>query len=95
MRMVVIDGAKMPTKAAAHKYLAERLTLPEYYGKNLDALYDVLTAETEIPTCLIIYRREALEESLGRYGAALLDTIWDAAQENPNLQAVFDGDEGF
>lgn len=26
-----------------HEYLAERLPLPEYYGKNLDALYDFLT----------------------------------------------------
>ena len=41
----------MVDRPAAHAHLAERLDLPSYYGRNLDALYDVLTeigADTEI-----------------------------------------------
>ncbi|MDE7242604.1 MAG: barstar family protein [Oscillospiraceae bacterium] len=83
----------MPTKEAAHTYLAEKLSFPAYYGRNLDALYDVLSAETEVPVCLVIYRREELEKSLGAYGALLLETIRDAVRTNPNLQVVYDGDE--
>ena len=30
-------------KQRGHDYLAEALNLPDYYGKNLDALYDCLT----------------------------------------------------
>ncbi len=29
--------------------LGEQLELPEYFGKNLDALYDYLTGEAELP----------------------------------------------
>ena len=29
--------------------LKEKLTLPEYFGDNLDALYDVITGELEMP----------------------------------------------
>jgi len=94
MRTIVLDGGLMPTREAAHAYLAERLGLPKYYGNNLDALSDVLCAEIGLPTRLVVYQREALEESLGAYGAALLDVIRDADNENPYLQVVFDGEDG-
>lgn len=83
----------MPDKKTAHEYLAARLSLPEYYGKNLDALYDVLSTDAGVPTRLVIYRRGALEEALGSYGVSLLDVMRDAARESPDLQVVFDGDE--
>lgn len=48
----VLDARKMPTRDEAHEYLKMILELPEYYGKNLDALYDCLcdmeNAEIEI-----------------------------------------------
>lgn len=39
----VLDAMKMKTKTEAHPYLKEMLELPEYYGGNLDALYDCLS----------------------------------------------------
>ena len=40
---VVLDAMKMQTREEAHAYLKEELDLPEYYGGNLDALYDCLS----------------------------------------------------
>ena len=40
---VRLDGRYLEEPDAAHVYLAEKLDLPEYYGGNLDALYDCLT----------------------------------------------------
>ena len=40
---VVLDAEKMQTREAAHAHLKEMLELPEYYGRNLDALYDCLS----------------------------------------------------
>ena len=48
---IILEGKAMVDRSAAHAHLAERLDLPSYYGRNLDALYDVLTeigADTEI-----------------------------------------------
>lgn len=39
----VLDGAALPTCAAFHTRVAEELMFPDYYGRNLDALYDCLT----------------------------------------------------
>lgn len=48
----VLNAKEMQTREEAHEYLKEILELPEYYGKNLDALYDCLSdmedAEVEI-----------------------------------------------
>lgn len=92
MKTIVLDGARMPTKEAAHAYLAERLMLPGYYGGNLDALYDCLTERGEA-TLLVLYRGEQMAATLGDYAHALTDTLREAAGENPRLTFAIDGDE--
>ncbi len=89
MRTIVLDGAMMPDREAAHAYLARRLALPEWYGRNLDALYDLLTQPMEA-TRLVVYRRETLEAALGPYAQALLAALADAAGANPDLDVAFD-----
>ena len=44
----VLDAAKMKTKTEAHPYLKEVLQLQDYYGGNLDALYDCLSEMEDI-----------------------------------------------
>lgn len=82
---VTLDGRKMTDKETAHEYLQEKFEFPEYYGCNLDALYDCLL-EIEEETNLQILYADELKENLGEYAEALLETIQDAAVENPNLQ---------
>lgn len=44
----IIDTLKLSEKVSAHKYLKELFAFPEYYGNNLDSLYDCLTERTNI-----------------------------------------------
>lgn len=85
MQKVILDGRNMTDKAATQEYLKEQFRFPEYYGRNLDALYDCLT-EIEVETEIQIEHKKQIAEYLGDYVEALVDTIRDAAQENPNLQ---------
>ena len=39
----VLDARKMQTQEETHEYLKKMLEFPEYYGGNLDALYDCLS----------------------------------------------------
>ena len=39
---IVLDAKRFKGRTRAHAYLKEALRLPDYYGKNLDALYDCL-----------------------------------------------------
>lgn len=80
---VILDCTLLTDKATAHPYLKEQFSFPDYYGCNLDALYDCLM---ELSDCQIILQNPASLYEEGTYGAALLATLRDAADDNPNLE---------
>ena len=84
MSTIVIDGRRMKDRALAHEYLAKKLGAPPSYGKNLDALHDLLTSRAEGTRVLIRYPA-SVEKNLGDYGKALLRVFRDAAGENEQL----------
>ena len=43
MKQITLDGNILADIAQVHDYIKEMLDFPEYYGKNLDALFDCLT----------------------------------------------------
>jgi ribonuclease inhibitor len=77
-----LDGTSMREREAAHTYLQEMLGFPDWYGKNLDALYDLLTEQTE-DTMIFISDADAADE-------AILETFTDAMEENPALTVIFE-----
>ncbi len=54
----VLDASRMQTRKEVHDYLKEVLNLPDYYGKNLDALYDCVY-DMDKPEIEIINMTEA------------------------------------
>lgn len=85
MRIIKLELEKMSSLPVLHKYLHQALELPEYYGANLDALYDCLCEISE-PTKLIISSKVDSSEFLGWYGKQLLSALKDAAAENEALE---------
>ena len=69
-----LDGELI--KKDGHDYIAEALDFPDYYGKNLDALYDCLT---EIEADIVIVNAAAVDKDI-------IDTFKDAAAENDFLE---------
>ena len=43
MKRVKIQGKKISNEKELHKFLKKELGFPDYYGENLDALWDCLT----------------------------------------------------
>jgi len=83
--VVVIDGSKMKDKISLHAYLKEQCKFPEYYGNNLDALYDVLT-DREEPLEIRLENVQELKEILCGYGEAFIETLQDAAAASKNFK---------
>lgn len=86
MRME-LDCRQMTDKQAAHAYLKQELSFPEYYGNNLDALFDVLTERSQ-QTELVLKNWRELSAQLGSYGVSLLETLRQASEENPDLEVT-------
>ena len=84
---ILLDGKAMTDRISAHTHLAEMLDLPTYYGRNLDALYDMLMELGE-DTQIILVDPAAVVDNLGKYGEALLSTLQEAAEENSNLTII-------
>ena len=77
---VFLDALEMTERTKAHDHLTAQLQLPEYYGRNLDALYDILT-ERSTPLYITLLNKEFLDA----YGLLILQTILDAASHNPRI----------
>lgn len=84
MTEIRLNGARMSDREAAHEYIKNKLQLPDYYGRNLDALWDLLSTDLS-PQKITIIRPEMIIQNLGTYGEALLDTFREAAEENEFL----------
>lgn len=85
---VVLDAKEMLEKEAAHAYLQEKLNFPEYYGGNLDALYDCLTELNDIE--IVIINKNAGGEYFGR----ICKVLKCACEDNKKLQMFFEDQEG-
>lgn len=77
-----LDARRMGRRQV-HDYLAQTLPLPDWYGRNLDALYDCLT-EWEDVTLLITHTEQAPVSF-----RPVRRVLSDAAEENPGLEVDF------
>lgn len=71
---MILDGELISKQG--HDYIMDALNLPDYYGKNLDALYDCLT---EMDCEIEIINAEMVSKDI-------IDTFKDAASENDFLR---------
>ena len=87
--IVYFDGRNSQDKTVLHQHIKEILSFPDYYGGNLDALYDCLC---EIPqeTIIVLTHGEELERNLHEYANALLKTFRDAQEVNRNITNVLE-----
>ena len=90
VRKVILDCEKLTEREQAHQYLAKMLDFPDYYGKNLDALFDCLT---ELGKCTIVLEGAAALRQTDGYGAKVLKTLEEAARENSGLRLEIKDEE--
>ena len=63
MAEIVLDGLELRSLEEVHDRFAQALALPEWYGRNLDALFDCLTDRRETYEQLDLLAPQRTEES--------------------------------
>lgn len=91
METIRLDAARLCSRAEAMELLGRTLGLPEWWGRNLDALHDCLT-ELGRPVRLELCGWTAMEET--GFGKRLLRVLRDAALENSFLELALEQEEG-
>ena len=81
-----IDCSEIKTKERLHQALAQTLALPEDYGKNLDALYDALTALGEETELVFLNAAAIAEMEPQNYFEKVLRVLNDATAENSKFR---------
>ena len=81
-----IDLAGIATVEEFHKRIRQGMPVPEYYGDNLDALYDLLS---ETSGRILFKGAEAVDEDMTEYVDRMRGMCVDAQKGNPMLQIMF------
>lgn len=84
MKEIIIDCSGLESPRQLHQILAEKLEFPQWYGCNLDALHDLLTALTEETSLTLLHL-----DALGRFSIGFHRVLEDSRQENPHFQITF------
>ena len=89
MKDILINCEKLRSRKVLHDYLEQELHLPDYYGRNLDALHDILSGfnKAGAVTFHIINREQQSSRMVTLY-QAMLDMLAELGQENPNICVV-------
>lgn len=80
MKQITLDGNVLADAAKVHDYLKKLLEFPEYYGNNLDALYDCLTDLNDVEITI------NTPEEDGAVFQKILRIFKAAARENNSIQ---------
>ena len=84
-----VDLSGVSDRKGLHDRIQEALPMPEYYGRNLDAFYDVINEYGG--SWKILFRGcEEVRETMPAYLSALARLCMDAEAENAGLSIIFE-----
>ena len=90
MKELILDGKQIHSKAALHEAVKAQLDLPDWYGANLDALYDVLTERHQLQ--ITVRNQGSLRKYLQEDYDPVMATILDAVEDNASLLLVVESE---
>ncbi len=87
-KRIRIDAARLTNREDMGVYMKQAFSLPEYFGKNLDALKDCLE-EVDEETDVVLDRECIKIMCANPYAYKVLLVLGRAAENNPNLHILF------
>ena len=86
MKTIYIDFSEIGDEEDFFAQLREKLSLPEHFGNNLDALYDTITGDLEMPLRIEFVNMNV--EQLEHF-EDLLTTLEDAVDETEGFSFAY------
>ncbi len=82
MKNVVVDFTGAKYFYDLHQILKDSLELPDFYGRNVDALWDCLTGMIETPISVKLKGLHTLPKELENQKNLIIETFLDAQEDD-------------
>ena len=82
---IIIDFSQCKHFGEIHKIIKEKFGFPDYYGENLDALWDCLRFYTDENLKVIVKGISSITDDWSDYIDKIIDVFNDVHRESPNI----------
>ncbi|QBI03057.1 barstar family protein [Pseudoduganella albidiflava] len=80
-----LDGQAIRSEADFHAAIMAALPFPHYYGRNLDALWDVLSTDVERPVRMVWRHSAFSREAMGERFDTIVSILRDVERQDVEL----------
>lgn len=89
---IILDFNGIKSIWALHEYFKEVFNLPDYYGHNMNALWDCLDCSFEHPTTIVLKNIEKLPPEMNEAVKIMLELFDDLQRENEEVTIQIESD---
>ncbi len=89
-RRCTLQGKSIGSVEEFYDQISRRLGFPAHFGRNLDALWDVLTTDVKGPVKIVWKNSASSKDSLGKDFERISALLRDVAKEREDLEIVFE-----
>ena len=89
VKKYVLNGTKIQSLSDFYDEIARALSLPEYFGRNLDALADVLSTDIEGPLEIVWESSSASKKALKKDYSKIAALLKRIAKERDDFKVIF------
>lgn len=93
MNYIILDFNGITSLWTLHEYFKEVFNLPDYYGHNMDALWDCLDCSFEFPTTIVLKNIEKIPSEMNEATEIMLELFEDLQRDNEKVTVQIESND--
>lgn len=93
MNYIILDFNGIKSLWTLHEYFKEVFNLPDYYGHNMDALWDCLDCSFEFPTTIVLKNIEKIPSEMNEAIEIMLKLFEDLQRDNEKVTVQIESND--
>ena len=93
MNYIILDFNGIKSLWTLHEYFKEVFNLPDYYGHNMDVLWDCLDCSFEFPTTLVLKNIEKIPSEMNEATEIMLELFEDLQRDNEKVTVQIESND--
>lgn len=93
MNYIILDFNGIKSLWTLHEYFKEVFNLPDYYGHNMDALWDCLDCSFEFPTTIVLKNIENIPSEMNEATEIMLELFEYLQRDNEKVTVQIESND--